>query len=322
MNKWIRHMKKLAALLLLFTVVLSSCKNETNESQSSEIDVFNEKYKVEEDFFSAIGYYRPEEKLKTLCDNPYLSNEDRENIEATMKISEEFPLIVGVDYKLSENSFEEPDIRLEIEMGLATWPGSIYSSRWDHCSPEDITEKYYLESEGEIQIEIRNRIGILWLNGEIDDLYSYSDFVDTRSSLEKEICVDSSPDSAEPFCIISKEVIQKWDEATKDLKWFQKVCSFSYESSASAEDMTSDNLRLYLLMYDYYLSVNTKLEESVGEIALKQYYEWQDEAMYGLFQIYKDYGEKMFDPAMYDEIFADYDKQIMDYFGINVDQMR
>ena len=307
------------ALLFSF-IVLCSCK----ENGPSDEEVFNEKYKVEDELITFWGYCQPTDRLTVLMNNPYLSDEDREKIEFAQKVAEEYPLIVDVDFRVHENSYEDPNIVLEIELFLNLADADSYDMFRYSCVPDEIRDKYYLKDGNDICTEIRNRIGVMWLNGEIDDLYSIQDFDECFYLIYNEIITDSSPNIAasSKCCIVSKESKDKFESVTRDLDWFRKVCAFSYESNVPSDSLSSDNYRIFSLIYDYYMSHNPKLTESVGVYEYDQYLAKDDDATYDFFRLYKEYGDDIFDPERYDEIFADYDKQIMDYFGINVDQMR
>ena len=311
----------LITIVMIFVVIIScSCK----ENVSSDETIFNEKYKVEDDLISFWGYYQPTEKLDSLIDNPYLSEEDRERIVFAKKVAEEYPLIVGIDFRVHGNSYEDPNIVLEIELFLSEKSAHSYNEHWDSCFPDEIRDRYYLNNDDYTDTEIRNRIGVMWLNGEIDRLYSYEEFEETLSLLRKEIITDSSPNIpvASKCCIVSKESMEKWENVTKDQEWFQRVCDFSYESSDPSDSISPNNYRIYSLIYDYYMSHNPKLKESVGLYEYGQYIAKEDDATYDFFRLYKEYGEEILAPDKYDEIFSGYDMKIMDYFNITEEQMR
>ena len=72
----------LLIIIVIFSVnFLCSCK----ENGPSDEEIFNEKYKVEDELITFWGYCQPTDRLTVLMNNPYLSEEDREKMNLLKK---------------------------------------------------------------------------------------------------------------------------------------------------------------------------------------------------------------------------------------------
>lgn len=290
----VSEMKKIFATLmaaLLCCSFMTSCldPNLTETTRSSEEQEFYDKYYVNSSTVEIDFRSEPERVMSNLdhyASHPYVSDEDKAKFELAKEVYTLFPYSIKIEYSVNRNSYEE----------------------------KNVTFNYFTFSYGtvgmyeECAIEVLNRICVLWLNDEIDDMYDFKDYVEAQASIA-EYC-DKIP------------TVEELREFAKNYEWLQKVDGLDYSKSAPEDERSASNYHIGDLLRDNYLKYNPKLVENTD--ADKLFARPNYDNVKALFVIYKTYGNAAFGREEngvlvidnYEKMYGELDQAIMSQFGI------
>ena len=293
-------MKKILAVLLSGIVCcsfLTSCLDPrlTETTRSSEEQEFYDNYYVH-NMNSKIDFRSDPEKVMSALDhfvnNPYLSDEDKAKFELAKEVYSQFPYSINISFSVNANSFEDKDITLNyFHFGYGTV--GIY----DGCD-----------------LEIQNRIGVLWLNDEIEEMYGFDDYA-LATAKYAEFC-NTFP------------TVEEFRSFSCGCDWLKLVDGFDYSMSAPEDERSASNYHIIELLEDNYLAYNPKLLQNASKEKL---FGWPNyDNMNELFRIYKKYGNQAFGKETdgvlvidnYDEMYGELDKLIMEEFNLKPESFR
>ena len=269
-------------------------------------------------------------------DNPYLTESSKEKLAAFYEYRDTYTLAADAVFTIAPNSYWNRKIEItDINYGECNAKGMDFTVARYVRNDSFLEESYFypnvfysfVDDEGMdpgyvFEIEVMNRIAVLWANGEIDDFYSVADFRDVvwyyQSSGFAEI--DNDP----------------------DYDWFRKVCQFSYSDSAASDVRSTDNYYIFNLFLENYLNYNqgfvptlharfdrygTYDSGSVCEIVVTcDVYS----VYYMFFEVYKEYGDAIWGEYIdgeyvidnYDEMFGEIDEVFMNVENLTVEELR
>ncbi len=293
-------MKKAYSIILATVMccsLMTSCldPNLTETTRSSEEQEFYDNYYVNSNLVEIDFRSDPERVMKNLdhfANHPYVSDEDKAKFELAKEVYSEFPYSIKISYSVNANSFEN----------------------------KDVTFNYFTFSYGtvgiyeECSLEILNRIGVLWLNDELDEQYDFTVYVNAVGEIAT-YC-DTIP------------TVQEFKDFSADYEWLKKIDGFDYSKSAPQDERSAANYYIADLLKENYLKYNPKLLENTDGDKL---FGWPNyDNTRALFSIYKEYGNAAFGKEVdgvfvidnYEEMYGDLDQAIMSQFGITESAFR
>ena len=265
-------------------------------------------------------------------DNPYLTESSKEKLAAFYEYRDTYTLAADAVFTIAPNSYWNRKIEItDINYGECNAKGRDFTVACYVRNDSFLEESYFypnvfytLNDNGEIgptniyEIEVMNRIAVLWANGEIDDFYSVADFRDVvwyyQSSGFAEI------------------------ENDPDYDWFRKVCQFSYSDSAASDVRSTDNYYIFNLFLENYLNYNQGLIPALhardddsgllvlGLVSICDFHS----VYYMFFEVYEEYGDAIWGEYIdgeyvidnYDEMFGEIDEVFMRVRHLTVEELR
>ena len=290
------------AFVILFSVLIScsfmtSCfdSNQTGTTRSSEEQEFYDNFYVQGRTVEIDYRSDPERVIKNLdyyANHPYVSEEDKAKFELAKEVYTEFPYSIKITYSVNSNSFEDK----EVSFNYFTFSyGTVGISE-------------------ECNLEIKNRIGVLWLNDEIDKMYDFEEHVNATAS----IC---------QYCN-KFPTVEEFKKFSVDYEWLKLVDGFDYEKSVPGDERSAANYYILDLLKENYLKYNPKLLENADEAKL---FGWPNyDNIDQLFKIYKKYGNAAFGKEVdgvfvidnYEEMYGELDQAIMIEFSLTETDFR
>ena len=293
-------MRKSIAILisvLLCCSFMTSCldPNPTEATRSSEEQEFYDNFFVQGRTVEIDYRSDPERVMKNLdyyADHPYVSEEDKAKFKLAKEVYTEFPYSISISYSVKSNSFEDKNV-------VFNYFSFSYATVGIH---------------EECNLEIKNRIGVLWLNDEIDEMYDFAEY----SAASGEIC---------QYCN-TFPTVEEFKEFSADYEWLKLVDGFDYEKSAPKDERSAANYYIQDLLKENYLKYNPKLSEKADEEKL---FGWPNyDNIDQLFKIYKKYGNAAFGKEVdgvfvidnYEEMYGELDQAIMTEFSLTEKDFR
>ena len=293
-------MRKSIAILIsaiLCCSFMTSCldPNLTEATRSSEEQEFYDNYFVQGRTVDIDYRSDPERVMKNLdyyADHPYVSEEDKAKFKLAKEVYTEFPYSISISYSVKSNSFEDKNV-------VFNYFSFSYATVGIH---------------EECNLEIKNRIGVLWLNDEIDEMYDFAEY----SAASGEIC---------QYCN-TFPTVEEFKEFAADYEWLKLVDRFDYEKSAPKDERSAANYYILDLLKENYLKYNPKL---LGNVDEEKLFGWPNyDNIDQLFKIYKKYGNAAFGKEVdgvfvidnYEEMYGELDQAIMTEFSLTEKDFR
>lgn len=268
-------------------------------------------------------------------DSPYLTESSKEKLAAFYEYRDTYTLAADAVFTIAPNSYWNRKIEItDINYGECNAKGEDFCvARYVRNDSSFLEESYFypnvfysfVDDEGMapgyvFEIEVMNRIAVLWANGEIDGFYSVADFRGVVRNYQ-----------ASGFAEIEND---------PDYDWFRKVCQFSYSDSAASDVRSTDNYYIFNLFLENYLNYNQGFVPT-----LHARYDSYDSGRllhsfvgicdghsvyYMFFEVYEEYGDAIWGEYIdgeyvidnYDEIFGEIDEVFMRVERLTVEELR
>lgn len=309
----------LIPFLLVLIVLSFGCKstykyyNEHEKSQHKTVDYFNHYFNRQD--VGDFGVY-----VEQCLNNDLVPQEDKDKIIFGTDLLIDYPYLSYMRLEIMPNSYEDKTVRVntylifgpQVNTGMG-YPqnATIYlDERNNHCLFVDNCIYEYLKRGDEVDCtvcECQNRLAFMWLNDEIDELYSYEELV--------EIC-DEFNDflNNDPY---SKET--EWKSLNDKYPWIYDLANFKYDME-KCDSESKENACIFNLLVGRYLDHNSNLlnnmdKKDLGSFLMDHYYDF--------FRIYKDNQDVYFsentDETM---LFDNLDNALMKEYNLTVDDLR
>lgn len=282
----------LVGISLLFSLV--SCREIKEQVGDSAMDIskeeFEESYHIKSET-TVIDYTTPKKqavaKLEWLASFPYLEEDAKEKFLLAEEVVNEFPLSFSVKFKLVGNSFENKEVKLDY-------------MDFNYDRPQKKDSNY--------EIDIVNRIGVLWLNDKLDDMYDIGDYYKAIYRYQDYL-----------YTFPTAEELKDYE--TED-DWVKLVEQLDYNDSSPKDEKSKDNYYIIDLLIENYYSYNNLLKSSVDSEKLFGFNSLENR--YEMIRIFKEYGNDVFGKENddnyvinnYEEMFAEFDKKIMEEYNL------
>ena len=279
---------------------LVSCKKANELVGESNMDIskeeFEECYHVKTGK-TVVDYTTPldqaVDKLEWLANFPYLEEGAREKFLLAEEVVKEFPLSFSVKFKLIGNSFEDKEVKLDY-------------IDFDYDRPQKKDSIY--------EIDIVNRIGVLWLNDQLDELYDIADYYKAIYRYQDYL-----------YTFPTAEELKNYES---DDSWVKLVEQMDYNDSSPKDEKSKDNYYITDLLIENYYSYNNLLESSVSPEDLFGFNSLENR--YELVKIFKEYGSDVFGENVngqyiinnYEKMFAEFDEKIMEEHHLTQEKFR
>lgn len=305
--------------LLVFVLSLFGCKStrkyfiEHEKSQHETVDYFNHYFNRQD--VGDFGVW-----VEQCLNNDLVPQEDKDKILYGTDLLIDYPYLSYMRLEIMPNSYEDKTVRVntylifgpQVNTGLG-YPqnATIYlDERNNHCLFVDNCIYEYLERGDEVDCtvcECQNRLAVMWLNEEIDELYSYEEFVNVCDEFNEFLNND-------PY---SKD--SEWKNLNDKYPWIYDFANFKYDMEKSDSE-SKENACIFNLLVERYLDYNSKLLNNIdktdfGNFLMDHYYDF--------FRIYKDNQDTYFSKSTNETmLFDELDDALMKEYDLTTKDLR
>ena len=240
-------------------------------------------------------------------------------MERAIAFADEYPISIQVIIHIEGNKFPSKTAKVNTTVYYSPVASDTYYFSSQVLESSFFCDNRLLENEKDrlkssfyfylSETDILNRCAFLWLNDNIDCLPSK---VEYSRAMDEIVAAYQNGESID----------------AEDYEWVRKINSLNYSDYSNFDDFSKDNPKVFNLLYDNYMSYNSKLSEKIKSDDLKHFFSLDH--YYDLFIIYKEYGDSIKGHYVngeyvidnYDEMFGELDKALMESFDLSEDDFR